>query len=433
MRLLTSNVPRGAELGHRHALAFLVHVQVLHVDRRARTGEPVPDRRRHAVRAFVVGGDFRRVEGADAGEALFSRPVPIAAREKVLLAGRVGHLAESLVDRQLAIGHGADAVDPVGVGRALKAPRRVPEQPILDDRAAAGEGRDVLVARVLQRRVLRLGGEFLGDGFEADAAVQLVGARARDGVGHEPGRASELRRDRAALDVELDHVEPVDLGAEIAEAGISDVDAIDQVDIVLPAAAAVRSEAGILGDAGNQLEEARVVAVQRQVLNLLHRVVEVDLGRLQIHVRGGGGDGDVLLDVQAEHDVRLRVPGHFDDHGPFGRADADLLDGHHVRARQQQREPVSPAHRRCRRAGARQTVARHCHGGVGDDRSPLIEHDTGNRSGLLRPRRGRDPDDEHQDECRYTTAHVSSTTTNVLQKAAGRANHERRADWRGCA
>ena len=84
------------------------------------------------------------------------------------------------------------------------------------------------------------------------------------------GRAAELRGDRRPLDVELGDVELVHLGREVAVARVRDVDAVEQVGVVVTAAAG-GDAAGrpVVRDAGDQLEQPVVAAGERQLLVLL--------------------------------------------------------------------------------------------------------------------------------------------------------------------
>ena len=103
-------------------------------------------------------------------------------------------------------------------------------------------------------------------------------------------RAARRGADRAALGGDLRDVELVDFRRQVTEQRIRDVHAVEQVHVVLPAAAAVRREPAVVGDAGNQLHQAQVAAIERQILDEVALVVEVHFRGLHVDPRNGRGD-----------------------------------------------------------------------------------------------------------------------------------------------
>ena len=276
----------------------------------------------------------------------------------------------------------------------------------MQDRPADGARRDVAVGRV-RDELIGLGDPGGGNHFDAQAAGQAVGARAGDGVGDEAGRASELRADAGALHVEFDDVELVDFGGERPEARVGDVDAVDQIGVVLAAAAGGGRERVVLGDAGNQLEQARVGARERQRFDGLGGVVEIDLGGLEVDGRRRGADLDVFLDRHAEHEIDLRVLVDLDDHRAGGGGAAGLRDFDRVLPGEQRLEVVGAVAVGLRRASGRQAVAGDLHRRAGQRLSPLIEHEAGHRTGIGREQtRAHARDDRQSDREPPEATHV---------------------------
>ena len=136
---------------------------------------------------------------------------------------------------------------------------------------------------------------------------KLIRAAAADRVGHGAGGAAELGADARALQVHFGDVELVDLGAQIAEPRVGDVRAVDQIGVVLAAAAGGRADrAAVVGDAGNQLKQARgTVRSSGRLLSvsvLKLKLTSVDRTSTIGWMRR---DGQRFRDGQAEDDVDL--------------------------------------------------------------------------------------------------------------------------------
>ena len=111
----------------------------------------------------------------------------------------------------------------------------------------------------------------------ADAG-NTIRAAAADRIRDRAAGAAEFGADSGALQVHFSDIELVHLGAEIAVSDIGDVCAVDQVRVVLPAAAGGGPDvASIVGNARDELEQSAVRALQRKAVECIGFDVEDDL------------------------------------------------------------------------------------------------------------------------------------------------------------
>ena len=379
-----ADVERGRQrqAGACHRVTLFVEAQVLGLEIVPLAEEPVPAGRRHPVGAFVVGGHLGRVEGAHPGKLARRRAHAVAHVDEVRLHRRGRQLAEELVGRGLGVRDRPEVVHPLRGARPQQLARRVEEQPVLENRPAEGIGRHPPVGVLERQRRLGLRNQRLRNGLEPEAAAQLVGARPCHRVGHEPRRPPELGRDGAPLHVELGDVELVHLGAQVTEARVGDVHTVDEIGVVLAARTAVGREAVVLGHSGYQLKQARVGALQRQFLDEGRVVVEVHLGALEIDGRVCRAHLHRLIEGDAEDDIGLRVPVDLHHHGASCAAHAVLADGHFIRSRQQQGEPVRAVLVGGGRTVAWQRRAGERHHRAFDHRAAHVEDDPRDRTGI---------------------------------------------------
>src|SRR6185312_9978267 len=133
------------------------------------------------------------------------------------------------------------------------------------------------------------------------AELELVRARARDGVDDAAGGAAELHRVAARLDLELLVKRVRHRGEADAVVEVRDVEAVD-VDGVLRDRGAAEGDAIelALADAGREVRNRQQVALDRQPLELLTRDVRGDL-------RGAEVDRSDDARAQHLHDIELRA------------------------------------------------------------------------------------------------------------------------------
>ncbi len=284
-------------------------------------------------------------------------------------AGVVARVLKEGGDRRLVLGEmkgelggrqvvGAPGADDPAEGRILGVVDAVvgAEEPdaVLDQEAAEigavillGETGDGAVAR---RHRLRLGLQRVVVVVAEGVAVERIAARLGDHVDDGAGRAAELRRIAAALDVDrLDELE-VELLALEAVFAAGGVDAVDEED-VLVAARAVGGDRRLVGvfgigvgaDAGGDLHHRRVVAPGRQGLDRAGVEVGADRRRGDVDHRHFAGDRDRFGDrrVQRGVDRGLLVEVHRHRRAVLRR---EPLEGDRdaVGARRQQGQPVAP-------------------------------------------------------------------------------------------
>ena len=289
-----------------------------------------------------------RLRSLDRGELAARLDVvgrAIAAVDQPRAGRRERQLSELLVALALVLRQRA-----VEIRRVVARERRpivgaVEEEAVGDDRAADIHRAPIAILRIGQVLVdALLGDEGVPHRLEADFAGDLVRPRFADGVDLEAAGAPEIDCFRAAFDdVHLRHVVVVRLGHEDAEQRHRDVHAIEQVDVVLAAAARARAARHVLRhlNTGDELLQIAIVLCDRQRLDLLAGETALNLGRLFVDQRRFGGDGDVLRDsghaelhvdrrLLAEEDVRLA--GHRVHTGERVRQ--------RVGSRQQRRKPV---------------------------------------------------------------------------------------------
>src|SRR5205085_1420907 len=114
-----------------------------------------------------------------------------------------------------------------------------------------------------------------GQPFKTAQTGEPIGTGPTDDVDDAAPGAAGFGADPGALHVDFSDIELVDLGAEVSKSGIGNVGAVNQVGVVLEAAAARRAyPAAVVGDAWQQLEQAAVGAFERQVAQLVGLEVE---------------------------------------------------------------------------------------------------------------------------------------------------------------
>src|SRR6185436_3935039 len=84
--------------------------------------------------------------------------------------------------------------------------------------------------------------QLLGQPVDPSDSRQPVGSAAADRIGHGSRGPAELGADAGAFHVHFGDVQLVHLDAEIAEAHVRDVHAVDQIGVVLAAAAGSRTD-----------------------------------------------------------------------------------------------------------------------------------------------------------------------------------------------
>ena len=235
----------------------------------------------------------------------------IAARQLVRGGRRERELAEVLRARPDLVGQRCPhLVEPIPFRFARVTRRHVEEHVVLDDRAAdpcGGHhlGRQQRVAKHSRLdadtheivRQLIVGHQVLRHPVHATKAGESIRATSADRVDDGSSGPAELRADAASLHVDFRDVELVDLRAEIAERRAGDVGAVDEIQIVLPASACCRADrAPIVGNAGDQLEQASVGALEREAVEGVVLEVEANLGRSNVHDRAGGADRHRFLE-----------------------------------------------------------------------------------------------------------------------------------------
>ncbi len=128
------------------------------------------------------------------------------------------------------------------------------------------------------------GNESGGQPLDAPDARHTVRSGPADDVDDAAAGATGFSAHTGALQVHFGDIELVDLGAQIAETRVRDVGAVDQIGVVLEAAAACGSDAAaVVGDAWHQLEQPPVGALERQGAQLLCLEVEARLTRADVH------------------------------------------------------------------------------------------------------------------------------------------------------
>ena len=161
---------------------------------------------------------------------------------------------------------------------------------------------------------------------------------------------------------------------QIAERGAGDIGAVNQIQVVLPAAARRRANgAPVVGDAGYQLKQTAVGAFERETIESVVLEVEPDFSRAHVDDRLCRDDGQLFLDRKAEHEVDLCVLPHFDDGSPLRASDAGLFDLDDVLTRRQVLKLENTIGAGLYRSAHRQQLSRDPDRCVGDRRAVLIE------------------------------------------------------------
>ncbi len=142
-------------------------------------------------------------------------------------------------------------------------------------------GLDSTIDQVARQRVRA--DQMLRQPVEPADAGNTIRAAAADRIRNSAAGAAEFGADSGALQIHFSDIEFVHFGAEIAERGIRDVRAVDQVRVVLSTAASGGPDvASIVGDAWDQLEQSAVRALERKAVERIGFEVEADLGRPNI-------------------------------------------------------------------------------------------------------------------------------------------------------
>jgi hypothetical protein len=304
--------------------------------------------------------------------------------------GCCGDLTEKLApDSRFVRQQNPDFVHAIPLRFAKVAGRPIEEDAILLDRATQSDRRAHLrrQQRVAERPGLHAPRQqIVGQLICADKIFrqpvdtadsrETIRPTAADCVGDGSTRPAEFSTDAGALQVHLGDIELVHLAAQISESGIRDVGTIDQIGVVLAAAAGSGTDrAPVVSDAWNQLEHAAVRMLERKRIERIGLEVEADFRRSHVDDGRCRRDGQLFFDRDPDDEVQLGVPSDFDERGAFGSAGTGLLDLDGVLAGEQVLELVPAVRAGLRRAAGRQAVARDPHSDVGDGLPILVEHD----------------------------------------------------------
>ena len=237
--------------------------------------------------------------GADGDAGFGARRSPIRGIQQDVVARCVGQLAVVLVARIRVVLGGPVGRRLVAAGGDRSVERAVCEELPRQQRAARRHGRPALVRfppgdrrigrYVVARQPARGGHVF-------DAGLETVGAGLGGGIHGEAAAAVETHRvDAAAHEDHLIDVVARWLRRQRSEHRQRDVDAVEAVDVVLPAASGGRSAHGILGDLHprRELDEIPVVAPERRVVDHV-RIQGVGKRRAVARRDARCGDDDLL-------------------------------------------------------------------------------------------------------------------------------------------
>ena len=316
------------ERRHRDVLVDLARPLVADVERTVRAGEVGPVRRGDAAAAVGRRRGARRVVGREPIVGGVERVIAVAERQ-LMARGRGGsELAEIFGALAHFVGQRrAGLVDAVPLDVPLVAGGTVEEEQVADHRAAEAGRRFDLAAqqRIPERSWLQSGGgetrrqlvgahQPLGQPIDAAQTREAVRAAPAHGVGHGPGAASELGGDSRPGQVHLGDVELIDLDRESAECRTGDVGAVEQVGVVLAAAAGGEAHrAAVFGHARRELKQAAVGVLDRHAVELVLGEGQAGVGGTHVHHRRDRAHGDRFADGDAEEDIHLGVAPDGDD------------------------------------------------------------------------------------------------------------------------
>ena len=409
-------------------------VRVLEVQVARRIDDPRAVRGADLLTRLVPGTGCGRLELAEERAGIFPLRVPIARVDQRRMGRRQRELAETLVPdagvvRQLTI-----HVRAVLTVLFRTVVRSEEEQVVLEDGPAdvrLGPAAIQLVAR--EAAVVQLCRHVVVLQLVADLSRERARARLAHRVDREAAGADEINGPRAPLDDRhLCDVVRSGFGRQRAEERQGHIDAVELVDVVLPAAARARAARRVLRvlHAGNQLDQVAVFLADRDHHDLIVRDAARDRGRGLVHQRGVGGDGHRLGDAAHAQRGICR--------GDLRQLHGGLLRGG-LHAGQRERQGVLSGRQRRQLIGS--VAAGDGHAWTGQHVGPRFDGDAGqhaaarvgdlalNRSGLLGVC-GKREEGEEKDQKR-TKTYTCTKHSGLLHESAGAADRITPMRWRG--